>query len=85
MNSPGVNATSGHHLLSVGCQHVHFLLVMSPQNTLLLLPMLPTVAAPRRAALLRPTDPRMWCALGHCYEAEGLALPGETQDSSTEH
>jgi hypothetical protein len=30
----------------------------------------------RRAALLRPTDPRMWCALGHCYEAEGLALPG---------
>lgn len=24
----------------------------------------------QRAAALRPTDPRMWCAMGQCYEVE---------------
>lgn len=26
--------------------------------------------------MLRPSDPRMWCALGNCYESEGLRMPG---------
>lgn len=30
---------------------------------------------PRRAAMLRPGDPRMWCALGQCYESSDLNSP----------